>query len=83
MSYTYCKWSPGAANDCIDGQEISTTCNNPPMTPRLDDTYADCGRDDYWAPNPTVGSWLCSHYNIATDSMYYTRRAPRPEGCEA
>lgn len=45
------------------------------------DTYVDCGRDTYWNPSPERGTWLCNHYNLATDSLYFKPRAKRPAYC--
>jgi hypothetical protein len=55
------------------GCTIEPTCGNirrdcRPMPTTFKDTYVDCSRDTYWDPTPTSGEWLCTHYNIATDS---------------
>jgi len=80
MNGGYCRPNSQGA-DCSDGQEIRTTCSSPPTT--FPDSYADCGRDDYWVPNFTTANYVCTHYNIATDSLYYHQRAARPAGCTA
>lgn len=56
-----------------------TRCDNVPTT--FKDRYVDCGRDTYWDPTPTTGEWLCSHYNVATDSLYFSPLATRPLTC--
>lgn len=45
--------------------------------------YVDCGRDTYWNPNPGVGTWLCTHYNYATDSPYFNKKYSRSTSCPA
>lgn len=68
-----------------DPATIRKTCT-PTITYR--DTYMDCGRDTYWAPSPSAtptaaSYWLCTHWNLASDSLYLTPRAQRPAGCAA
>jgi hypothetical protein len=66
--------------DCTDGQNILTTCTKPAaLTYR--NSYADCGRQDYWAPNAGTSNFLCTHYNLAWDSLYYHQRATPTTGC--
>jgi hypothetical protein len=45
--------------------------------------YVDCGRDTYWNPNPAQGTWLCTHYNYATDSPYFNKPYARSALCPA
>jgi hypothetical protein len=45
--------------------------------------YVDCGRDTYWNPNPAAGTWLCTHFNYATDSPYFNKRYVRSAICPA
>ena len=77
MNGGYC--TPKSGADCTDGQEILTTCSPTGLT--FPDSYYDCGRQDYWNPTAPIGSWLCGHYNIAWDSLYYTTRATPTAGC--
>jgi hypothetical protein len=35
----------------------------------------DCGMDDYWNPNPTVGNYLLNHLNIARSQFF----GPQPQ----
>lgn len=37
----------------------------------------DCGGDDYWSARPSTGNWLCTHFNLASDSLYFQPRADR------
>jgi hypothetical protein len=66
---------PGAPHNdgtghCTDGQEILCqdtavlACPDP-----LEIRLLDCGRDDYFGVTPR-GSWLPTHWNMATDSLY-------------
>lgn len=70
--------------DCYPWEESEITRNcsaNLPAGLTYRHTYMDCGRDDYWAPNAGTASWLCTHYNIAWDSLYYHQRATPTSGC--
>lgn len=47
------------------GQGISN-----PSCARVIVETLDCGEDDYWAPNPVVGSYLATHHNIAKSPYF-------------
>lgn len=81
MNAGYCIPNPGVW-DCAGNEqrEITRTCSVPTSI-TYPDTYADCGRDDYWGPNVGTGSWLCTHYNLAWDSYYFHQRATPTPGC--
>ncbi len=70
--YPGCSVAPSCDNIRID-------CRPVPTTKR--DTYVDCGRDTYWDPTPESGEWLCQHFNLATDSLYFSPLASRPLTC--
>jgi hypothetical protein len=59
--------------------DVRINCSPVPTTFR--DTYVDCGRDTYWDPTPEDDEKLCHRYNVATDSLYFRPRAPRPNAC--
>jgi hypothetical protein len=70
--------------DCYpyEDREVTRNCvSTLPASLTYRNSYVDCGRDDYWAPNAGSGSWLCSHYNVAWDSLYYHQRASVTPGC--
>ena len=52
-----------------------------PVPTTFTNTYVDCGRDTYWDPTPESTEWLCNHYNLATDSLYFSPLAIRPPAC--
>ncbi|MDQ3956787.1 MAG: hypothetical protein M3273_00530 [Actinomycetota bacterium] len=81
MNAGYCT-PRNAVWDCADNEasEILTTCTLPAGL-SYRDTYADCGRNDYWAPNAGTSNYLCNHYNLAWDSLYYHQRATPTSGC--
>lgn len=53
---------------CTDGRDIM--CYWPTENASCRTLQFDCGRDDYFNPNPPPGSWLESHFNMATDSVW-------------
>jgi hypothetical protein len=46
-----------------------------PVTHR--DSFMDCGGDDYWNDRPSTGNWLCTHFNLASDLLYFQPRSDR------
>lgn len=78
MNGGYCRSSK--TPNCTDGQSILTTCSKPSAL-TYKDTYADCGRQDYWAPNAGTSNFLCTHYNLAWDSLFYHQRETPTTGC--
>ena len=41
------------------------------------DSFMDCGGDDYWNDRPGPGNWLCTHFNLASDLLYFQPRSDR------
>jgi hypothetical protein len=83
MGKHYCH--PGRTPQCLNErnpelQSIRITCTVPARV-TIPDSYTDCGRDTYWDPTPEPEEWLCDHYNIATDSLYFHQRALRETEC--
>lgn len=62
----------------LDGN-IRKNCGTVSTTFR--DTFVDCGKDTYWDPYLSKTQWLCTRYNLATDSLYFRPLASRPSAC--
>jgi hypothetical protein len=47
------------------GKQVTPECTSGPTPERI-----DCGGDSYFNANPPTGSWLDTHFNLATDSVW-------------
>lgn len=72
----------GSQGHCLDGFDIMCYDDGAPRAGRYYSpsqcriTMIDCRSDDYFAPNPAAGSWLATHWNIATDAPTWIDYAP-------
>ena len=74
----------GAIGHCTDGWDVMCyedggyRYGRPYQAGRcLITEVVDCGADDYFAPRPAAGTWLATHWNIATDAPTWLDYAPR------
>lgn len=75
LGYFHPSEEEGVRNNCRKTKTWERMTNKP--------LFVDCGRDTYWAPFASQKSWLCTHYNIASDSLYLQPRATRTSDCQA
>ncbi|MGH3712326.1 MAG: RICIN domain-containing protein [Micromonosporaceae bacterium] len=67
-------------------QEWDLMCQSPTSTTHyqcLDkdsDRLMDCRHDTYFSTNPTAGSWLASHWNVANNQFLIKRSVPDATG---
>jgi len=66
-------------NHCTDGHDLMCYADGSPQSrhltlrrcPSSHEDVLDCGRDDYFAIHPPRGSYLASHWNVASSSFLY------------